>query len=353
MKVDIAGWVLEKALPADSRDLLRALREVQGARGSRKLFTLETLSTIASIYWTRARTSLDRWSLGLLPILVVYCFGWAVLGWQLALLIGSVLGAVWFRDMYTHRDESSDRRAFIQHSFDSVGDGVAAMVFVIAGQAAAFALFPSLAVPKAVLFRGMSACLPLIVILQMYSRQKPLRRPGEFQHGDMTAEEIHRRVWRLDMIWVVMFVAFTVENFTDIPHHTPDVLRGLSITLLGVWRAVQASPFGNRVEIQTLFTDPRDFKLRRLIRTLPQGLVKGEPLYFSHLLLEAVIFGGVGMNLAEPLWPWLSEQGGQVEIVRAIGSIIAFATCVLSWQYVKQANRAAAQAIESEVRSVF
>jgi hypothetical protein len=116
---------------------------------------------------------------------------------------------------------------------------------------------------------------------------------------------------------------------------------------------VQANPFGGRVEFQTLFTDPRDFKLRRLIRALPQGLAKGEPLYFSHLLLEAVIFGVMGMSLAEALWPWLSGQRGHVDIVRVIGSTVSFAACVLSWQYVKQANRAAAQAIESEVRSVF
>jgi hypothetical protein len=41
------------------------------------------------------------------------------------------------------------------------------------------------------------------------------------------------------------------------------------------------------------------------------------------------------------------------EVVRVIGSMVSFAGCVLSWQYVKQANRAAAQAIEMEVRSVF
>jgi hypothetical protein len=77
---------------------------------------------------------------------------------------------------------------------------------------------------------------------------------------------------------------------------------------------------------------------RRLIRTLPQGLAKGEPLYFSHLALETVIFSVLGMNLAEPLWPWLSGQGGQVEILRVVANIVAFAACVLSWQYVKQAT---------------
>jgi hypothetical protein len=351
MRSDIAGWVLEKALPPSTReDTLGGLREVQGAR---KLFTVETLSVIASVYWTRARASVDRWSLGLLPILVVYCFGRTALPLQLALPIGAVLAAVWMRDIYTQRDESTDRRMFVQYSFDSGGDAVIAMAFVIASQAAAFPLWPSIALPKAVLFRGVAACLPLIAIVRMAHRQKPLRPPGDYKKGDLTAEEIHRRIWRLDMLWVGMFVAFMVQNVSDKPNHLPDFIRGAFIMVLGLWRATQANPFGNRVEIQTLFTDPRDFKLRRLIRKLPQGLGSGEPLYVSHLLLEGALFGGMSLNLAEALWPWLSGQAGHIDIVRVIGSMVSFAGCVLSWQYVKQANHAAAQAIEMEVRSVF
>jgi hypothetical protein len=82
-----------------------------------------------------------------------------------------------------------------------------------------------------------------------------------------------------------------------------------------------------------------------LYRTLPRGLKKGEPLYWSHLIMEGAIYLVLTLNVAESVWPWLSGQTTRADIARAIVSIVAFATVMLSWQYLKRANRAAAEAI--------
>ena len=82
---------------------------------------------------------------------------------------------------------------------------------------------------------------------------------------------------------------------------------------------------------------------------LPKGLVKGEPMHWSYVILQGAIFLVMGISLAEALWPWLSGDTTHADVFRALGSVVAFATSILSWNYVKESNRAAARVIQAEI----
>ena len=118
------------------------------------------------------------------------------------------------------------------------------------------------------------------------------------------------------------------------------------------WFAVQTDNLTRRRHKPSLklSTNLRKSTLEPMYLTLPKGLRKGQPLYWQYLILEAAIVGVMGMALVEAVWPWLSEMPTHASLFRAMGSVVAFATSVLSWNYVKDSNRAAARAIQAEIK---
>jgi hypothetical protein len=128
-----------------------------------------------------------------------------------------------------------------------------------------------------------------------------------------------------------------------------DFLRGsLPLVQFGIWIALQTDRLTRRNKLVSLFTDPEQQALARKKETLPQGMTKGEPLYWWCITFEVLIFAAAAANIAVELWRWLhgTSQAGWFRIG---ASLIAFVVAVVSWRYLKAANRAAAAAIQAAI----
>jgi hypothetical protein len=240
----------------------------------------------------------------------------------------------------------------VQYYLDGVTDGVVAGIFIMASQPLASWASPSLPLPVADLYRGSLVCLPLMITFQILLRPKPDAPNGTYEGSNMTAEQIFWRTWRLSILWLLTFYGLVAMNITDKHNYAPDTIRGLVMVLFGLWFAVQTGSFIGRKWIQMLFSKLRKTRLERMYQALPKGLRKGEPRYRWYVILQGAIFLVMGMSLAEALWPWLSGDTTNVDLFRAMGSVVAFAASTLSWRCVKEANRAAAGAIRAEIHRV-
>jgi len=163
----------------------------------------------------------------------------------------------------------------------------------------------------------------------------------------MSPIALYRRTWRLNILWMVAFNGILLQNVSDGPSNV-DRLRGFvpCMTIL-IWIIVQRNGLERRDYIVTLFTDVTKQLLSRLKGTLPQGLRKGEPFYRLYVFLEMMLFLELAAGLLEVLWPWLT--GRDASLLRPAISLVVFATTVLSWGYVKAANRAAARALQAAI----
>jgi hypothetical protein len=310
------------------------------------------VSTIAVVYWDHAAAAFNRWGVLLQVILVIFCLGGSALPWQLSILLGADLIALTLRDAWTHHDVFSNGRPRAWYYLDSVTDVIVVLVFVMASQAVASAASSRLALPPGNLFRGAVVCLPLMAILRAVFRRKPEAWYSLAQETNITSGRIFWRTWRLNLLWLVSFYGLVAQNVTDKPDYLPDNIRGLVMALLGIWFVVQTDNLLGRSTILTIFTSVRRMTLERMHRYLPRGLRKGDPLYRGYIILEIAIYLVMGMSLGEALWPWLSGQSTHVDVFRVAGSILAFATSILSWEWVKESNRAAARVIEAEIQQL-
>jgi hypothetical protein len=342
-------WIVERMLPLGYReDYLGALDERQSMGA---LLAFESVSTIASAYWNHAVAAFNHWAFYLQAVLIIFCFGTAPVPWVLAIPLTAILVALAFRAAYTHHDLSDGRQIqpLAQYYMDSALDAVVAGVFMLASQALALLISPSAALPAAILYRGALVCLPLTAVLRMAFRPKPDPSNKGFHAPGATAEEIYRRAWRLNVLWLITFYGLIILNVSEKPNSLPDAIRGNLIVLFGIWHAVQKDSVSTRGEWITLFTDLRKQKLSRMMNSLPQGLKKGSPRFWSYLTLEAAIRLAIGISLVEALWPWLSGQTTAADFAHVVGSIVAFATTILSWSCIKEFNRAAARSIQAEM----
>ena len=343
-------WIMQRVLPRTDRDAHLKLLDARQELGP--LIVLEAASTIAAVYWNHSVAAFNRWGIFLQVILTVFCFAKSALPWQLSFLLATDLIALSLRAAYTYHDVRLNPQPRARYYTDSIIDAIVASIFVMASQVLATWASPSLSLPAAALYRGALVCLPLMATLRIVLRPKPDGPNTMFETSNMTGEQIHSRVWRLDILWLVTFFGLVAQNVSDKPGYLPDFFRGLSIAMFAVWGALQTQALVGRHMIQTIFTDPRKLKLELMYRRLPQGLRKGEPFYWSYIFLEATIRFVMVMSLAEAVWPWFSGDTTHASVIRTMGSVVAFATALLSWEYVKETNRAAADAIQLEIKKL-
>jgi hypothetical protein len=162
-------------------------------------------------------------------------------------------------------------------------------------------------------------------------RPKPNPSKSGFEAPGSTAEEIYRQAWRLNVLWLITFYGLIILNVSDKPNSFPDAILGNRIVVFGVWHAVQKNSLSTPGEWITLFTDLRKQKLSRMMNSLPQGLKKGAPRFWSYLILGGAIRLAIGIFLVEALWPWLSGKangcglhpcGGKYRCVRDHHSLV-------------------------------
>ena len=150
---------------------------------------------------------------------------------------------------------------------------------------------------------------------------------------------------------MLMFDMVIMMFVSDQPGSVVDFLRGfLPVPQFAIWIGFQTNRLIRRDYIVRLDTDPVQQARARKKETLPQGMKRGEPLYRWCVTFEILIFAEGAANIAVELWWWLhgTSQAGWFRIG---ASLLAFVVAVVSWRYVKAANRAAAAALQAAIEA--
>ena len=242
------------------------------------------------------------------------------------------------RDAYIHGREP--------YRTDGITDAAMALVFLLAHEALTLQWAPALAAPRDVFFKGAVACLPLLTMFRMLSRPLPQPDPDTPLWPGMPPERIYWRMVRLNVLWIFMFYFSICMFAADGPSLIDDVRGYAPVMAFGTWIAAQTNRLERRNFIQQLFTVPRRQCLSRMVETLPQGMKKGDPLYWWYVGLEGLIFLMGAGNIGVELWWWLHGES-TAGWTRIGASLVAFVVTVVSWRYVKAANRAAVAQIRA------
>ena len=98
------------------------------------------------------------------------------------------------------------------------------------------------------------------------------------------------------------------------------------------------------------------WRTQRLIRfkeMMLQVVQKGDPFYHVAVFVEALLFIELAVSMLAGVWPWVSGQSTAGSPLQVAAHLLAFGTAVLSWKYVKEANRIAAAALQYEIDKVL
>ena len=267
-------------------------------------------------------------------------------------MLAAVLSALAFRDLYTHHALGAPEEELPpihEYCVRSAGDAVTALVFTLASQTLALKYAPSLALPYDVLYYGSVIGMPLTAILRLVLRRKPKPDPM-FTGPRRSAMHVYRRTWAFNILWLAAEYGLIMQDVTDDPHSVMDPLRGfVPLTTFVLWIACQRNSLNRRNYSMTLFTNPEKQRLERLKETLAQGVKKGDVFYWAARVLEVLIFVELAVSMGAGVWPWLSGQQRHGGLVQIVARVFAFGIAVLSWRYVKEANIAAAGAMQQEI----
>ena len=239
--------------------------------------------------------------------------------------------------MFVIRDAYIEGR--VPYRTAGILDAALVMIALQTDEALTIQWIPSLAMPHEVWFKASVACLPLLTMIRMLSRQMPEPDPNTLWPG-LEPERIYWKLVRLNLAWIFMFYFSIMMFVADGPTYI-DNLRGyLPGWMFVTWIMVQTNRLARRNSILQLNTDPRLQRLSRMVETLPQGMKRKDPLYWWYVVLECMIFFMASANIDVELWAWLQAEpaGGPTPFWRITTSLIAFVVSVVSWRYIKAAN---------------
>jgi hypothetical protein len=300
----------------------------------------ESAATLLSAYRTQAIHAFRKYGNLALAGVVLFSFASAP-EWPptfVALMV--MLLAFIIRDAYIHGSET--------YPADGITDAALALIFLLADEALTLQWAPALAMPKPVFFKGAVACLPLLMMFRMLSRPLPQPDPNTPIWPGLPPERIYWRMVRLNVLWIFMLY-LSIGMFVADGPSTIDNLRGsLPGWAFVTWILVQTNRLARRNFIQQLETDPRQLRLSRMVETLPQGMKKGDPLYWWYIGLEGLILFMGSANIGVELWSWLHGESG-AGWARIGTSLITLVVAVAAWRYLKAANRAAVSAIKAHI----
>jgi hypothetical protein len=284
--------------------------------------------------------------------LVVFCYGATTKPPAVFVVLAAVLSALVFRDLYTHHALGAPELELppnYEYCVLSAGDAVTTLVFTLASQTLALKYAPNLALPYDVLYYGSVIGMPLTAILRLVLRLKPDPDPT-FRGPRRSAIHVYRRTWVFNILWLTAGYGLICQDVTDDPNSLMDPLRGLVplITFL-LWILFQRNALNRRNYPVTLFTNVKKQDLERLKETLPQGVKKGQVFYWAARVAEILIFAELAVSMGAGVWPWLSGQQTHGGLLQIAARVLPFGIAVISWRYVKDANIAAAEALQKEI----
>src|SRR5437588_8536999 len=109
---------------------------------------------------------------------------------------------------------------------------------------------------------------------------RPRPDPGApFAGSRMSAEDLYKRIWRLNILWMGAFNGLIMQNVSDVPGSTLDRMRGgVPVLTFLIWVLLQRDALGRRDNIESVLTDWKK-RQARMKESLPQGLKKSDPFY--------------------------------------------------------------------------
>src|SRR5712692_4376537 len=300
----------------------------------------QSAATILSAYRTQAIRAFHKYGNLALAGVVLFSFASAPKWPPTFVALMVMLLAFTIRDAYIYGSET--------YPADGITDAALALIFLLADEALTLQWAPALAMPQPVFFRGSVAFLALLTMFRMLSRPLPQPDPNTPIWPGLPPERIYWKMVRFNVLWIFMFY-FSIGMFVADGPSTVDNMRGSLLGMMfATWIACQTNRLVRRNFIQQLETDPRRLRHSRMVETLPQGMKKGDPLYWWYIALEGLIFFMGAANIGVELWSWLHGES-QAGWWRIGTSLIAFVVAVVAWRYVKAANRAAVAAIKAHL----
>ena len=289
-------------------------------------------------YWIQAVAAFSK-TLALAQTgAVMFSFAAAGFPLRFSIIFGSIFGTLTLRDACTHPHNGT--------CLDSAADALAAGVSLFLTEALMLSISPSLAVPDTVLYRGAFVCVPLLFTLRMVLRHPYPKNP--FEGSNMPAKAMYNKVWWLNLVWMAAVIGTVLIGAPLMPEWFPEFLRGsVPVFTFKIWLVLQRN--SRRDDLQGLFENPEEKTTSRLLNKLARGLSRKEPFYWAYRCLEPFFFLQLATPSAVTLWPWLSGRPADIDLFLLAFDLTAFATLLLSWNYVKAANRAAAEALQREL----
>lgn len=308
----------------------------------------DAAETVGWAYGMQLRASFNRYLFALEALTVVACFA-AAPPTPALISLGAVMLAMTLRDAYTHNEQAPP---FFQYYLSSAGDATAATLFLIASQILAGKLSPAMALPGQLMYRGLFVCMPLLATLRMVLRPRPAGGKS-FEGKRWSAEQVYMRIWVLNLLWLVLFWVVVAQTVTDRRNYAPDFFRGMLVPVsFGVWVCVARIALRNRVRIETLMRLIRKDEIFRKADSLPQPIAHGEPMFWSSMGAQAVIFLQMGFALLGAAEPFLFGKPLAESLPAAFAAVLGFAVSAMTWKYVQDSNQAAGQTLVEIARGV-
>jgi len=180
-----------------------------------------------------------------------------------------------------------------------------------------------------------------------------LRHPypkNPFEGSNMPAKAMYNKVWWLNIVWMAAVIGTILIGAPLMPAWFPEFFRGsVPVLTFKIWVVLQRNSLVRHDKTQKLFENPEKTTIARWREDLAKGLSRREPFYWAYRCLEPFFFLQLATPSAVTLWPWLSGRPADIDLFRLAFNLTAFATLLLSWNYVKAVNRAAAEALQREI----
>jgi hypothetical protein len=353
---DFVAFLLKLILPRAVRDeYFASLQQFSAAGGH---WPRQSIRTVWSAYKNQTLLAVDCLSIALQIAGMAYCFSAAGMPIALALVLGSVLVPLILRTAYAHLwDIHGNRSAPAspwQYSMDSMLDALITMSVVLMCQTLTIMFQPDLGTKPDALFRGIALGLPVLAAMRMAMRPRADWEHKPFKNSTLTAEEIFKRTWMINALWIATCVALVMTNIKYQPEWMDHDFFKVFIPLKMFvnWIHTQQNSLIRRDRIETLFGNWKKKKLARQREILMKGLNKGEPHYGWYIGLQWILFLLLSIPLALAIWPWLAGTASSRDVYDVLFNVVALIALLWSWSYLKEANRAAAAALQQKIDSM-
>jgi len=136
----------------------------------------------------------------------------------------------------------------------------------------------------------------------------------------------------LNVLWMMACMGTIIANPDSLPDFVPDhdfFRTFIPMQMFLVWVRLQVNGLIYRDYIETLFGNWKEKKKLRYRETLLKGLGKEEPLYWTYIVLQVMLFLYLTIPLATALWPWLAGRETDVDMWRIIIDVATLVDAVV------------------------